>query len=170
MEENIMLLVDDIEINRGVLAECFCREFTILHAEGGHRAIELIEEYGEKLSIILLDIVMPDMDGIAVLRWLKASPYRQVPVIAVTAEAGYQLEALENGAWDFIAKPEDNRVICARVNNVLGRYALEGERRYSAGVTKDKLEMDNLVNSIPGGIATYRVTTGDFKPCIFRMV
>ena len=79
MEENIMLLVDDIEINRGVLAECFCREFTILHAEGGHRAIELIEEYGEKLSIILLDIVMPDMDGIAVLRWLKASPIDRYP-------------------------------------------------------------------------------------------
>ncbi len=167
MKEKIMLIVDDIDVNRGVLAECFRDDFSILHADGGNQAIRLIQEYGDRITIILLDIVMPVIDGIAVLRWMQTSPYRMIPVIAVTAEPDYQLEALENGAWDFIAKPADNRVICARVNNVLGRYALEGERRYSAQMTKANLEMDHLVNSIPGGIATYRVTDKGFETLYF---
>ena len=167
MKEKMMLIVDDIDANRVVLAECFDSGFTICYAGGGHEAIRLIEKYGKQLSIILLDMMMPDMDGIAVLKWLTDSPYAVIPVIAVTAEPSYQLEALEHGAWDFIAKPEDNRVIRARVNNVLGRYALEGERRHNAQVVQAKLEMDNLVNSIPGGIVTYRVTDTGFETIYF---
>ncbi|NCC07488.1 MAG: response regulator [Clostridia bacterium] len=75
--------------------------------------------------MVLLDIIMPMMDGIEVLKWLSASKYNGIPVIAVTAEPSYQLEALENGAWDFIAKPVASSIIKARVNNVLSRCTFE---------------------------------------------
>ncbi|MDD3336040.1 MAG: response regulator [Eubacteriales bacterium] len=167
MEEKYMLIVDDIDGNRGVLEACFCSEFTIYQANGGYPAIELIKQYGDKLSMILLDIMMPDLDGIAVLKWLQASPYASIPVIAVTAEHSYQLEALENGAWDFIAKPEDSRVIHARVHNVLGRCGLEAARLRNKQLAQAKLEVENLVNSIPGGIATYRISEKGFETLYF---
>ena len=167
MKEKIMLIVDDIDVNRAVLEECFRGEFSILHAQGGHQAVQIIEQYKSRITMILLDIMMPDMDGLAVLRWLKQWGYDTIPVIAVTAESDYQLEALEAGAWDFIPKSADNRIIRARVHNVLGRSDFEGERRHSKQLMKATHEMDNLVNSIPGGIAIYKLTERRFETRYF---
>lgn len=167
MKEKIMLLVDDIEVNRSVLEECFRGEFTVLHAQGGRQAIQIVEQYRNRITIVLLDIMMPDLDGISVLKWMAQSDYHTIPVIAVTAESGYQLEALEAGAWDFIPKPADNQIIRARVHNVLGRYAFDEERRRSEQLMKNTHEMNNLVNSIPGGIAIYKLTARGFETQYF---
>ncbi|MDD3340571.1 MAG: response regulator, partial [Lachnospiraceae bacterium] len=153
-----MLIVDDIEANRATMAAAFSHEYRILYAENGKEAIDVIQKHGKDISVILLDIIMPVMDGIEVLKWIKNSVYRAIPVIALTAEESYQLEALENGAADFIPKPADERVINARIKNVRGRFALEEEQKTNTSLKKSKLEMDNLINSIPGGIAIYRLT------------
>ncbi|MDD4849073.1 MAG: response regulator [Gemmiger sp.] len=166
MDKKRMLVVDDMEANRALLAECFAGEYTVSQAASGPAAIQAIEGCGGCFDIVLLDIIMPEMDGITVLKWLRASPYSTLPVIAVTTEPGYQLDALENGAWDFIPKPADTRVIRARVHNVLARHELENARRDNAALRQKQLEMDNLINSIPGGIAIYRLADR-FEPLYF---
>lgn len=136
----IMLIVDDIEANREMVRPIFEDEFSVITACDGKEAMGAIQN--NHVAMILLDIIMPEMDGIEVLQWLSTSEYRYIPVIAVTAEKSYQLKALKNGAWDFIAKPTDNSIIQARVHNVLGRYKLEKERELTATLKF----YDNLVN------------------------
>jgi PAS domain S-box-containing protein len=156
--EITMLIVDDTEINRATMAAALSDEYRILYAENGKEAIEIIEKHGGDISVILLDINMPVMDGIQVLKWIKNSAYNSIPVIALTADESSQLEALENGAADFISKTADERVINVRIKNVCGRFALEEEQKLNQSLEKSRLEMGNLINSIPGGIAIYRLT------------
>ncbi|MDD2959638.1 MAG: response regulator [Lachnospiraceae bacterium] len=151
-----MLIVDDIEANRATMAAAFSDEYKILYAENGKEAIDVIQKYGRDISVILLDMIMPVMDGMEVLKWIKNSVFSAVPVIALTADESYQLEALENGAADFIPKPADERVINARIKNVCGRFALEEAQKVDQLLEKSRLKMDNLTNSIPGGIAVYQ--------------
>ncbi|MDD3403687.1 MAG: response regulator [Hespellia sp.] len=147
-----MLIVDDIEENKARMA-FFSDEYRILYAENGKEAINMIQKHGEDISVILLDMIRPEMNGIEVLKWIKKSVYSAIPVIALTADKSCQLEALENGAADFLPKSADERVINARIKNVCGRFALEEEQKLNRS-----LEMNNLINSIPGGIAIYRMT------------
>ncbi|SDY21507.1 response regulator [Eubacterium barkeri] len=167
MDTKMMLIVDDMDVNREILSEYFSKDFLIIAALDGEDAIQKIEQYAHRITIILLDIIMPKMDGIAVLKWIQASPYRSIPIIAITAESGYQLEALENGAWDFIGKPLDRRIIQARVHNILGRYALENAQQRNAQLLQGKREADHLINSIPGGIAIYRFVDNCLKAQYF---
>ena len=67
MADRSILVVDDNEINRGILGEIFKDKYNILEAGNGLEAIKMMEQYEDKLAAILLDIVMPDMDGYAVL-------------------------------------------------------------------------------------------------------
>ncbi|NLD19393.1 MAG: response regulator [Clostridiales bacterium] len=157
-EKPILLIVDDAEANREIMAASFSNEFNILNAENGKEAIDVIQKNGKRISVILLDIIMPQMDGMEVLRWIKDSCYSYIPVIAVTTDPSYQLEALRNGAADFIPKPTEIEGIKARVNNVFTRYSLAKEKQLSKALKESKQEMNNLVNSIPGGIATYKLT------------
>lgn len=124
-DKKIMLIADDTQTGRELLASFFSDDYEIIYACDGEETVKLIEKYSSKIAMVLLDIIMPMMDGIEVLKWLSASKYNGIPVIAVTAEPSYQLEALENGAWDFIAKPVASSIIKARVNNVLSRCTFE---------------------------------------------
>ena len=153
-----MLIVDDIDINREAIAISLSAEYNIVQAGNGKDAIEIIKKHASKISLILLDIIMPVMDGMKVLKWIKNSEYSSIPVIAITADESYQLEALENGAADFISKPMDARIIKARIKNVLSYSALQEEEKLNMELEKNKIEINNLINSIPGGIAIYRLT------------
>jgi PAS domain S-box-containing protein len=163
----MILIADNAEVNRQLLAECFQKDYAVIFARDGRETIRKIEEYNQRLAAILLDIVMPVMDGIAVLRWMAERPYCAIPAIVVTAEARCQLEALRSGAWDFITKPVENEVIRARVENVLSRYALANEHQRSARLFEKQREMRHLVNSIPGGIAIYRLADSRFETLYF---
>ncbi|NLU23597.1 MAG: response regulator [Clostridiales bacterium] len=156
--QKTMLIVDDVEASREAVSAAFSGEYRILTAADGVDAMEQVKKHAGNITVILLDIVMPRMDGMSFLKWLTHSAYEYIPVLAVTADESCQVEALKNDAWDFISKPVENEVIRARLNNVLGRYVLEDECRRSEEATRAKREMDNLVNSIPGGIARYRIT------------
>ncbi|MDD3361405.1 MAG: response regulator [Hespellia sp.] len=143
-----MLIVDDIETNREQLKSLFDEEFHIVMASDGAEAIAQIRKWNEEIALVLLDVIMPEMNGIEVLNWIRESEYKQIPVIAVTSDESYQLKALESGAWDFIAKPTDNSVIQARVHNVIGRYAFEREKKLAETLGF----YDTLVNESDNGI------------------
>ncbi|MDD3253081.1 MAG: response regulator [Lachnospiraceae bacterium] len=133
-----MLIVDDMEANRVTMTVAFSEEYNILYAENGQEAIDVIQKHGKEISVILLDICMPVVDGMGVLKWLKGSTFHQIPVIAVTAEESGQLEALENGAADFIAMPTDKRILQARIKNVLGCCAPEMTQLYAGLVNESR--------------------------------
>ncbi len=105
--DKVMLIVDDIELNRTILAEYFSFAYTIVQADNGQVAYQYIEEHFDEISIIMLDLVMPVMDGFQLLKKMHVNPlFSSIPVI-VTSQAGETSEAhaFELGASDFLPKP-----------------------------------------------------------------
>lgn len=85
MDKKTILVVDDIEINRAILAEIFKDEYNILEACGGAEAIEIING-GTVVSAVLLDLVMPDVNGLDVLKDMNATgKIKNIPVFLITA-------------------------------------------------------------------------------------
>ncbi len=136
----LVLIVDDQEINRDVLGMILEDDYEILYASNGREALELIREYSDRLSVVLLDLIMPEMDGFEVLSRVRADEFlRRIPMIVLTAERSAELKALQMGAADFITKPFDmHEVILARVSRII--ELSEGRQLISAA------EHDPLTN------------------------
>ena len=117
----LVLVVDDQEINRDVLGMILEDYYDVLYARDGQEALDMIEKYRDKLSIVLLDLIMPQADGFEVLIRIKSDEFlRRIPVIVLTAEKSAELRALELGAADFITKPFDmHEIILARVSRII---------------------------------------------------
>ncbi|MBM9538691.1 diguanylate cyclase domain-containing protein [Desulfobulbus alkaliphilus] len=117
----VVLIVDDQPVNIHALASLLREDYTLLAAASGTRALELAK--GEKVpDLILLDIMMPAMNGYEVCRQLKNDPKtKDIPVIFITARSDSEDEAmgLDLGAVDYIAKPFNNAVVRARVRTHL---------------------------------------------------
>lgn len=113
-----ILIVDDMEINREILRSLLEDSYDIIEAADGVEAIQLISENWTELSVILLDLVMPKLDGFQVLEYLKSHEHH-LPVIIITAngEPEHEKRGLSMGAVDFIAKPFDPDVVRLRVNS-----------------------------------------------------
>ena len=106
-----LLIVDDSRFQRVVFREMLAEKFEILEAVDGNN-----------IDIVLLDLVMPNMDGFEVLRKRQTiKEFESIPVIALTTsnEISFQTEAFELGANDFIMKPVDARIAISRINNTL---------------------------------------------------
>lgn len=113
-----ILIVDDSEINREVLKEIFKEEYTILEAENGKSAIEMVVKSRTFLTAILLDINMPEMDGFAVLVEIgKVKLVDKIPVIMITSDTSPETErkCYEQGVADVICKPFDAVVVKRKV-------------------------------------------------------
>lgn len=120
-EKNIrrkVLVVDDELINRRLLGFIVNRDYDVIYAENGVQALEYIRAYMSTLSLVLLDLIMPEMNGYELLEILQAdSDMRRIPVIVLTSEKTAEVQALQLGAVDFITKPYDlPEVILARVH------------------------------------------------------
>ncbi|MBF0446909.1 MAG: diguanylate cyclase [Magnetococcales bacterium] len=111
-----ILIVDDEVTNIQVLNGVFQDEYQLIFATNGHKALELAER--DIPDLILLDVMMPELDGWAVCRLLKTNPLTQaIPIMFVTAMRQIQdeLKSLELGAVDFITKPFHHAIVKARV-------------------------------------------------------
>ena len=117
----LVLIVDDQEINRDVLGMILEDDYEIIYASNGREALQMIEEYRERLSVVLLDLIMPEMDGFQVLECVRNDELlKSIPIIVLTAERNAELRALEMGAADFITKPFDmHEIILARVGRII---------------------------------------------------
>lgn len=117
-----ILVVEDNEINRAALCVILSSQYTVLEAENGAQALSLLEKYREGISLILLDIVMPVMDGYTFLKHLKADHrLNSIPVIVTTSNNSEadEVAALSNGATDFITKPYRAQVILHRAAGII---------------------------------------------------
>jgi len=113
-----ILIVDDIDINREILSALLEADYDILEAVDGEDAFKKITEHYSNLSLILLDLMMPGVDGFQVLELLRANNYTAVPVIIITANSDleYEKRGLLLGAVDFVPKPFDPDIVKYRVD------------------------------------------------------
>lgn len=120
-----ILIVDDSEMNRAILADML-GEYEIIEAENGEEAVALLQEQVDDIVLVLLDIVMPKMNGFGVLQVMQENNWiEQVPVIMISAESdSVQVEkAYEMGVTDFIARPFDAIIVQKRAVNTIMLYA-----------------------------------------------
>ena len=112
-----ILIVDDDYIAREILGKMLKDQYEVSYAENGVVALDIIKRDKLKLSLVILDLHMPELDGYSLLKLLRSdNELRRIPVIVLTSEKGAEVESLKIGAADFITKPFDMpQVICARV-------------------------------------------------------
>ena len=126
MHKQKILVVDDSEMNRDILITMLENDFDIVEAENGEECLALLRQYGKEIFIVLLDIVMPVMDGFEVLasmnrnRWIE-----DIPVIMISSEESdaFIRKAFQLGVSDYISRPFDNHVVRQRVFNTIKLYA-----------------------------------------------
>lgn len=117
-----VLVVEDQEMNREILKALLEDRYTVIGAENGLEALEILKTDSERISAILLDIVMPVMDGYGFLEEFKKEPeYDKIPVIVTTDKDADETEekALALGANDFVNKPYNIKVLLRRIDNII---------------------------------------------------
>lgn len=132
-----ILIVDDSEFNRAILKEILEETYEIIEADGGNEALHKIDEYGMKISLVLLDIIMPEKDGFEVLKYMEEERLiSDIPVIIISSEdsVNYIRRAYEMGVSDYINRPFDANIVYQRVSNTVKLYAKQ--RRLMAMVTR----------------------------------
>jgi len=117
---NVILIVDDIEINRIILREILQDDYEIIEAADGSEALKVLFEDKIIPTAVLLDIIMPGIDGFQVLDKIKSSDEtKNIPVLFITAADSDETESrgLKSGAADYVTKPFNHDVVRARVDN-----------------------------------------------------
>ena len=150
-EKPSVLIVDDSEMNRIILNEMLKDEYRILEADNGRTALDMVDRYGDELSLVLLDIIMPGMNGFEVLGELsRRTVADSLPIIMISSEDSDDvvLRAYELGASDYISRPFAARVVRRRVSNTIRLYAKQRRltsllsQQYNARVKNSRMLID----------------------------
>lgn len=142
-ERERILIVDDSEMNRAILSEMLSEEYEILEASNGKECMDIITDSRQRISLMLLDLVMPIMDGFEVLAAMNRSHLiENLPVIMISSEDNDSLirRAYEQGVSDYINRPFDAKVVYRRVFNTIKLYAKQ--RRLISMVTSEIMEKE----------------------------
>lgn len=133
-----ILVADDEIVNREMLENILCDEYDVLLAEDGEKAYDLIRQNRNTLSLILLDLMMPKLNGLDLLSRLKEdSDLKGIPVIVLTSDQDSEVESLVRGAADFIPKPYPQPdVIRARISRSI---ELAEDRQIISATERDEL-------------------------------
>jgi len=125
MKPNIMI-VDDSLMARKSFKNIFQEIYNILEVESGYLALNILAKGEQKVDLILLDLIMPGMNGLEVLKYIKSNKsFDKLPIVVISSDEKQQLAALNSGAWDFVSKVENKEIIKARIKNVLARRRIE---------------------------------------------
>ena len=154
-----ILIVDDSEINRAMLKEILGESYEYLEAENGLRAIEILRRRTD-IALVLLDLIMPEMDGFDVLRVMQCYAWQEeIPVIVISAaEDNRSVErAYDMGVADYIRRPFERVMVLRRVKNALMLYAKQ--KRLTRLVTDQVYEKEHngvLMISILSHVVEFR--------------
>lgn len=125
MDDKAILIVDDVELNRAILSELFHSSYRIFEAANGRQALEVLREHRDEIAVVLLDIVMPVMDGYEVLENMNREKWLvRLPVVLITAENSdtASLRSYDLGVADIINKPFNPGIVKRRVDNIIELY------------------------------------------------
>ena len=117
-----ILIVEDNELNRTILREILSEHYQVLEAENGQEALDVLNQHKGDVVLILLDMIMPVMDGYAFLDWIKNdAELSLIPVIVTTqgSSEADEVNALAHGATDFVPKPYRPQIILHRIANLI---------------------------------------------------
>ena len=159
-QRQTILVADDSEMNRSILRSMLEESYDIIEAEDGLQAIAVLQQMEQEISLVLLDIVMPNVDGFGVLSAMnKYNWIDSVPVIMISAESTHTFieRAYDMGVTDYISRPFDMMVVRRRVINTIMLYAKQ--RRLAAMVNEQiyqKEKVNNLMISILSHIVEFR--------------
>lgn len=144
INEKKLVIVDDAEINRAILIEAFMDEYPYVEAENGLQAWEIISSSPNDIAAVLLDLVMPVMDGIEVLkRMVDSGLIEQIPVFLVTSETQDEtvVKAFKMGVVDIIGKPFTPLFIKKRLGNIIELYYRRRFLQETVRQQTEKIEM-----------------------------
>jgi putative two-component system response regulator len=161
-----ILVVDDVEINRMILDSILCDDYIIEEAADGIEALTKLLNGTCKPLLVLLDIMMPEMDGFEVLKTMKENELtKNIPVIFITAADPTENEArgLKSGAIDYIVKPFNNDIVKLRVNN---QIELELHRHHLVEMVNKKVNAliaakENILSTMASVIEYRSLESGD---------
>ncbi|MBD5465708.1 MAG: response regulator [Lachnospiraceae bacterium] len=125
-----ILVVDDMKINLEMLAEILQDEYTVITAENGKQAVEMMEAHEKEIMVLLLDLILPVMDGFEVLKIMKERAWiEKIPVLIISSESSTQVEkrCFDYGVSDYIRKPFDNALVKMRVKNIVDLHLLRNK-------------------------------------------
>ncbi len=137
-----VLIVDDNEINRELLAQALEGDYELDFCEDGVQALEILEERIDSFDLMILDVIMPKLDGFGVLKkmnengWIKKLP---VLLISVDYSPAFIEQAFDLGAFDFISRPFNKQIIKRRMNNAIlfGKQNVDSELQFMTIDTED---------------------------------
>ena len=164
-EKPLVLIADDSEMNRAILSEMLKDEHCILEADNGRAALDMVDRYGDELSLVLLDIVMPGISGFEVLAvevladLSRRSGIDNLPFIMISSEDSDDmvLRAYELGASDYINRPFDSRVVRRHVSNTIRLYAKQ--RRLTSLLSQqynERVKNSRMLIDIMAGVMELR--------------
>ena len=137
-EKRTVLVVDDEMINREILCQILKEKYEVIQAADGTAALDIISKRCDELSLVLLDLLMPGVSGLDLLKHIRNTKvFRQLPVIVLTSDSKSEVDCLRMGAADFISKPYPQpEVILARVERTIELYE---DRKLVSSTEKDNL-------------------------------
>lgn len=150
-KKNTILIVDDDEMAKRSLYDVFKTEYDILDASNGKEALKLLEKNIDEVVAIVLDLIMPKMDGIAFLEKFNEKPeYRNIPVIVATSneDEGMEQKCLELGVWDFVMKPYNPVLLRFRIKNVIDKSQMIMAERDSVTRLYTKMKFYQAVRQL----------------------
>ena len=165
MSKRTILIVDDVDFNRIILRDILEEEYEVVEAEDGIRAIDYLFNAAEQPAIVLLDIMMPEMDGHEVLALMRGNPVTErVPVVFITAAnaSTHEVRGLQEGAQDYIAKPFNQEVVLARVRNLieLNLYRQDLEHQVQKRIAQLMRTRDNMLETMANMIECRNLESG----------
>ena len=166
-----ILIVDDSDINREILSAMLRGEYRILEAVNGSECLEILQQQGTGISLVLLDIVMPVMDGFEVLSHMNRNHWiDDIPVILIAGEDADPVirRAYEMGVSDYINRPFDAGIVCRRVFNTVKLYAKQ--RRLVSLMTahiNEREKNNHMMIDIQSHIVEFR--NGESGKHVFHM-
>lgn len=125
MTKKTVLVTDDVEVNRVILREILKDEYDLLEASDGIETLDIVHQKGDTISAVLLDVIMPNLDGFGVLETMAKEHYLdRIPVLLISADRSIEFErdGYQKGAFDFIHKPFDGLIVKARLKRAVELY------------------------------------------------
>ena len=164
IEKATILIVDDMETNRIILEDMLYEDYNIEQAENGAEALAKLEDENNLPSLVLLDIIMPEIDGLEVLQRMKSNDMtRKIPVILITAEKEHEAKGLSGGAVDYIYKPFDHNIVKSRIDNQmeLARYRENLEFLVNKKVNELTAAKEKVLTAVASFIEARSIESGE---------
>lgn len=170
--KNTLLIVDDTDYNIELLSHIFKESYHIITAKNGRQALEIMRSRLSEIDAVLLDVVMPEMDGYQVLLDMSMDEnLKYLPVIVITADGDPESEhkAFDYGAYDFITRPFNFTTVEQRVHGLFRQRELEKMRNENEELKREaetEKHLSALMDNLPGGVAIIE-TDGSMAECTY---